>query len=70
VLLAITSSFLKKPIPFSTAIFGEVGLSGELRKVSHSEKRKKESEKLGFDKIVSAKQYKEISAALNTLQNH
>ena len=70
VLLAITSSFLKKPIPFSSAIFGEVGLSGELRKVSHSEKRIKESEKLGFDKIVSAKQYKEISAALNTLHQN
>ena len=68
VLLAITSSFLKKPIPSSSAIFGEVGLSGELRKISHSEKRIKESEKLGFDQIISANQYKEISEALKILR--
>ncbi len=47
VLTAITSSLLKKTVSNETIIFGEVGLSGELRKVSHSEKRKKEASGCG-----------------------
>ncbi|MBD3330063.1 DNA repair protein RadA [Candidatus Peregrinibacteria bacterium] len=67
VLMAIASSFLKKPIHENSVIFGEVGLSGELRKVSHSDKRNKESQKMGFEKIISSGQFKEISTALQIL---
>lgn len=67
VLVAIASSFLKKPIAANCAIFGEAGLSGELRKVSHSEKRKKEAQKLGFTEILSSEQFKEISEVLTKL---
>lgn len=67
VLMAIASSLLKKPISADCAIFGEVGLSGELRKVSHSEKREQEAKKLGIGKIVSSNTLKEIGAALLTL---
>ncbi len=64
VLMAIASSFLKKPLPKNSSIFGEVGLSGELRKVSHMEKRLKESEKLGLKNCISPMEHKEISNAL------
>ncbi len=64
VLMAIASSFLKKPLPSHAAIFGEVGLSGELRKVSHSDKRKHEADKLGFKEIISPEKFKEIQAIL------
>lgn len=64
VLMAIASSFFKKPLPKNSALYGEVGLSGELRKVSHTEKRRKEAEKLGFTEIISGEKFKEITEAL------
>ena len=36
----------------SALLFGEVGLGGEVRGVSHAEKRIKEAEKLGFQEIL------------------
>ena len=35
-----------------TAIVGELGLSGEIRAVSHIEKRINEAQKLGFKRII------------------
>ena len=67
ILMAIASSFLKKPIPSRATIFGEVGLSGELRKVSHSEKRQKEAGKLGFKETINPERFKEIIFALKIL---
>ncbi len=67
VLMAIASSLLKKPIKQESAIFGEVGLSGELRKVSHGDKREKEAKKLGFEKIISPTIEKDILKALKNL---
>ncbi len=67
VLMAIASSFLKKVLPKNSTIFGEVGLCGELRKVSHSDKRKKESEKLGFTEILGPEKFREIVDALTRL---
>jgi len=68
ILMAIASSFLKKPIPINSIIWGEVGLSGELRKVSHSDKREKEAKKMGFTKPVTPKDNKEILQALRTIR--
>ncbi len=67
VLMAIASSYLKKPIAADCAIFGEVGLSGELRKVSHFDKRKKEAENLGFNQVITSEKFKEINEALKSL---
>jgi DNA repair protein RadA/Sms len=41
-------------IPHDIIFFGEVGLSGEVRKVVQSESRIKESIKMGFEKIVTS----------------
>ncbi len=46
--LAIVSSLKNKPIPNDTVVFGEVGLSGEIRPVQNGQDRIKEAYKLGF----------------------
>lgn len=51
VLAAIISSYKDEEISNNTAFCAEVGLSGEIRAVSHIEQRIAEAEKLGFDKI-------------------
>ncbi|MFA5821313.1 MAG: DNA repair protein RadA [Candidatus Gracilibacteria bacterium] len=67
VLMAIASSYLKKPLPHDAVVFGEVGLSGELRKVIHAEKRLKEAEKLGLKQAISSSNLKEISQVLQKI---
>ncbi len=49
---AIISSVKNIPISFSSVFFGEIGLSGEIRKVNQPEVRIKEAYKLGFDNIM------------------
>ncbi len=49
---ALLSSSLNIPNPNNSVIFGEVGLSGEIRKVSHTETRLKEAVKLGFTSAI------------------
>lgn len=48
IVLAIISSYKNKNIPDDLIVFGEVGLSGEVRSVSMSQMRVQEAEKLGF----------------------
>jgi DNA repair protein RadA/Sms len=50
--LAVVSSHKDKPIPGDLVALGEVGLSGELRSVSHLERRLVEAERLGFKRCV------------------
>jgi len=52
VCLAIISAYKNKALDPGLVVFGEVGLGGEIRKVSQEEKRIKETEKLGFKKII------------------
>ena len=55
IIATTASSFLNKPIPRNTVTFGEVGLSGEIRGVSHTELRLKEAVKLGFSRCLLSK---------------
>ncbi len=48
----LLSSSLNIPNPSNAIIFGEIGLSGEIRKVSHAETRLKEAVKLGFTSAI------------------
>jgi DNA repair protein RadA/Sms len=48
VLLAVMSSFRDRPLPESLIVFGEVGLSGELRPVPNGQQRLQEAAKHGF----------------------
>ncbi|MFH1207162.1 MAG: DNA repair protein RadA [Patescibacteria group bacterium] len=52
VCLAIASATRGRPVPADTAVFGEVGLSGEMRAVSQTEKRLEEVKKMGFKYCV------------------
>jgi DNA repair protein RadA/Sms len=49
---AVASSFLDRPIQKETIIFGEVGLTGEVRAVSHVETRVAEAIKMGFTRCL------------------
>ena len=53
--MAIVSSFRNKTIDGKTVIFGEVGLSGEVRAVSQAEQRILEARKLGFTTVILPK---------------
>ena len=53
--LAIISSYRDVPIPDKTLVFGEVGLSGEVRAVGMAQQRVQEAKRLGFDRIILPK---------------
>ena len=55
ILLAIVSSEKDLPVDSKTVVFGEVGLSGEIRSVSMAQQRVNEAEKLGFDTVILPK---------------
>ncbi|MCD8340175.1 MAG: DNA repair protein RadA [Burkholderiales bacterium] len=52
VLTAIVSSMTNRAVSAKTAVFGEVGLGGEIRPVSRGQERIKEASKLGFTRII------------------
>lgn len=52
IVLALVSSYKDRPVSPRTIIFGEVGLSGEVRAVSMAEQRVNEAVKLGFDTCI------------------
>jgi len=52
VALAVISSLNNKPLPADMVIFGEIGLSGEIRAVSQPSLRLKEAKKLGFSSAI------------------
>jgi DNA repair protein RadA/Sms len=52
---AIASSFLDRPILKGTIIFGEVGLTGEVRAIGHVETRIAEAKKMGFARCIVPK---------------
>lgn len=64
IVMALVSSYRNRPIDEKTIVFGEVGLSGEVRAVNMPEQRVAEAKKLGFETCilpeVSLKMVKEI----------
>jgi DNA repair protein RadA/Sms len=52
VCLAITSAVTDRPLPADLAVFGEVGLGGELRQVAHAARRVTEARRLGFRRVI------------------
>ena len=53
--MALISGITDKVIPDEVIAFGEIGLAGEVRAVSHIEYRVKEAIRLGFTKIILPK---------------
>jgi DNA repair protein RadA/Sms len=52
VLLAVMSSFRNRALPEQLIVFGEVGLSGELRPVPNGQERLQEAAKHGFTRAI------------------
>src|SRR5205085_1035145 len=52
VVAAIVSSFQNKPLDAETAVFGEVGLTGEVRGAMQAQTRAREAQALGFKKLI------------------
>lgn len=55
VALSIASSYKDKPLKSTDIFVGEVGLTGEIRRVSRIEQRIGEAEKLGFKRMILPK---------------
>ena len=52
VVCAVLSSYKDLAVPDDTIVFGEVGLSGEIRAVRQADERIKEAKKLGFKRAI------------------
>ena len=52
IVMALISSYKDRALDEKTAVFGEVGLSGEVRSVSMAEQRVNEAVKLGFEACI------------------
>ncbi len=52
VAVSLISSLKDKPVAEDVIVFGEIGLAGELRSVSHCDSRISEAQRLGFKKVV------------------
>jgi len=65
VCLAIASSIKDTPLKEGTVAFGECGLSGEIRKVTASERRSSEATKLGFSNLITPTNTKTLLNAIN-----
>ena len=52
IVMAIVSSYRNRPVDEKTIVFGEVGLSGEVRAVNMPEQRVAEARKLGFETCI------------------
>lgn len=82
-LVAVYSSFRNRPLPRDLVVFGELGLTGEIRPVPNGQERIREVQKHGFTRVVApianrAKRpiagvevayVKTLSDALDTLSN-
>lgn len=55
IVMAVVSSYKDIPIDSKTIIFGEVGLSGEVRGISMAQQRVNEAGKLGFETCILPK---------------
>lgn len=64
---AMISSFLNKPVPPDTVIFGEVGLAGEVRGVNQPEARIREAYKMGFRRCVLSKSNMESCRKISSM---
>ncbi|MBQ8504095.1 MAG: DNA repair protein RadA [Clostridia bacterium] len=65
IVMALVSSLKDYALRDDVLAFGEIGLAGEIRGVSHCEQRIKEASRLGFNRcIIPKSNYKNISASL------
>ncbi len=68
VVLAIASSYRDQPIAYDLIAMGEVGLTGEIRSISHMNQRLAEAARLGFKKCIIPSKTSEILVIPDELQ--
>jgi DNA repair protein RadA/Sms len=56
VVLALASSLNDRALPRQLAVFGEIGLTGEVRPVAYGEERLKEARNQGFERVMVARE--------------
>ncbi len=56
VAIALYSGIMDKPVDELLIAFGEIGLGGEIRSVSHAAQRIREAERMGFKKVIIPRQ--------------
>lgn len=62
IILAIASAYKNQSLPDDLAVFGEVGLSGEIRSVAGSPARLKEASKMGFKQVAAPRTVRSAEA--------
>ena len=67
--LAIASAAAGMPLG-SVAAWGEVGLTGEVRRVEQADRRRAESQRLGIGRIVEATERRKLADVLGELRLH
>jgi DNA repair protein RadA/Sms len=69
VLIATLSSLRNRPLPRDLVVFGEIGLSGEVRPVQRGQERIKEAAKLGFKRALlpAANVQKKLDAGIELI---
>ncbi|MGB0935071.1 MAG: S16 family serine protease, partial [Alphaproteobacteria bacterium] len=65
---ALVSALSGIPTPQESVIFGEIGLSGEVRAVGHTDIRLKEASKLGFECAIIPQQRKSLGQVAKNLK--
>ena len=66
--LALLSALMDKPLSTSIVSFGEIGLTGEIRAVSRTDTRLKESQALGFTQAIIPSSSPEKNIALHRVE--
>lgn len=66
---ALLSSYKKQAIPNSYVIFGEIGLTGEIRNIMNAPLRIKEADKLGFHSCITSELHKNDGDGLTLFRN-
>jgi excinuclease ABC subunit B len=67
VAMAVLSSFKNKTIAADVAVFGEMGLLGEIRAIGSGERRSKEAKRLGFTTVLAPPKITSISQSAKYL---
>ena len=62
--LSVASSFYDKALPQKFLAVGEIGLSGEIRKVGMQDKIEKDGKRLGFTDVASPAKFKYLSQVI------
>ncbi|MFV0527172.1 MAG: DNA repair protein RadA [Lachnospiraceae bacterium] len=68
IVMALVSSYKDKEVPEDLLVFGEVGLSGEVRSVSMATQRVQEAKKLGFHVVALPKASRKAVANISDIK--